>query len=181
MRKQTKLILGSITAMMLFGGCGQQTPPPTLQNRMEVFKELPTWVHGSGNPYIATGSAPFRGQDYSMQRDEAVIVAKANLAESLEQKVDSLKKLHKGTKVGEYNDIKVEMTTKQISSKLLMGTIITNTYMASNGELFVQVMLNPKFISTEGEKLFIASDLRVDSAFKELEKEAEKLDIWKKQ
>jgi len=158
----------------------QISPAPTYNSRVAIYKELPSWVIEGKNPYVAVGSAPFREQDYSMQRDEAIIVAKAQLIESLEQKIDSLKKLHRGIGIDNKKNVKLELTTEQISSKLIGGTLISNTFVASNGEMFVEVVLGPKFALSEGEKMFISNELKADDAFKELENKAKIFEDWKK-
>lgn len=183
MSMKNKITISLFAGIILLSGCSQkdQIIPTTIsqKTRSEIHKEIPQWVHSNTNPYIATGSAPYRGQDYSFQRDEAIMVAKANLAESLEQKVDSLKKIHKSSSSANDQNFKIEITSKQVASKLMVGTYLTQTFVDNNNEMYVQIILDPKFALNIGEKLYLVNDLKADKAFKELESEVGKLDKWK--
>ena len=154
--------------------------PDKLEDRIKIINELPNWVQGQSNPYMASGSAPYRGQDFAMQRDEAVFVAKQNLAESLEQKVSSLKKLHKSSS-NRSNETSFESTGKQVASMLIIGAVTEKTYIANNGELFVLVVVDPEFAKQVAKKQNFSKELKNDKYFIELEDEVKKFEAWKKE
>jgi hypothetical protein len=169
-------------SLLSFSGCSSKNmnePDPKAQ--LAKFKELPAWINENKNPFIAVGSAPYRGQDYIMQRDEAVVIAKSNMVHQVEAKVDALYKSYKAS-IGSQstqNDNVFRRTTSQLSSRALSGTVVAKTYMAGDGELFVEVMLDPDFAKNmailDSNQKRIMEEIRADKAFKELETEVEKI------
>ena len=154
--------------------------PDKLEDRIKIINELPNWVQGQSNPYMAVGSAPYRGQDFGMQRDEAVFVAKQNLAESLEQKVSSLRKSYKISSSYK-NESSFETIGKQVANMLLAGVVVQKTYIANNGELFVLVLIDPEFAKQVAAKQRLSKEFKTDKHFLELEDEVKKFEAWKKE
>lgn len=154
--------------------------PDKIEDRIAITNNLPIWIQSQSNPYMAVGSAPYRGQDFGMQRDEAVFVAKQNLAESLEQKVSSLRKSYKISSSYK-NESSFETTGKQVASMLLAGVVVQKTYIANNGELFVLVLIDPEFAKQVAAKQRLSKEFKTDKHFLELEDEVKKFEAWKKE
>lgn len=164
-------------------GCGEKSiaiEKPDPKDHVSKYRDIPVWVNESSNPYISVGSAPFRGQDYIMQRDEAVAIAKSNLVMQVESKVDALYKSYKASigSTATQNDNVFRRTTSQVASRILAGTMVSKTYMSNDGELFVRIVLDSNFANVPGannEQKILLETLRSETAFKELEVEVEKI------
>ena len=183
---KTKILATSLIAsLLLISGCSS-TPDvrqESTQNFTKNYEQLPKWVTEDESPFTAVGSAVNKGQSFFHLRNEAVTLAKGALAQKVSAKVEALSKAYFQS-VGAQKDATLEdvgtSSTTQVASQTLNGVLVTRTYVAKDGELFVQVSLQPEkfeaFIKNSYKsQAYILQTLNADKSWKELKEETAKL------
>ena len=186
MKKIHSLVVALLTGAILFTGCGSKTPDyrqEKVKNFSEKINDLPKWVTEDASPFTAVGSAVYKGQSFFHVRQEAVALAKLALVQKVSAKVDAVTKTYYQSS-GATPDASLEDVTKtvssQLSSQVLNGVIVTKTYASEDGELFVQVTLNPdafeQFLKNNySTQKYLYQQINADKAWKELKEEVKDL------
>ena len=135
------LLIASMSSIM-FTGCWWNNE--TVAEKTYVNPELkgaPKWVMiPEVKGYVAElGSASKNaGNDYSFQREEAMADARSNIAKQISIKVNTMFKNFKsaiGAQGEATYDKATETVSKQISSEVLSGTKVKDTWLSSSGTL----------------------------------------------
>ena len=151
-----KVLLTTASALfavsVLFTGCS--TKEESIQADMTYvdpeFQGAPKWVMVPQiEGFVAeVGSAPKNAaDDKSVQRAEAMANARDNLARQISINVDTMFKSFKaatGTSKNATFDRSSESVSKQIASQTLNNTIVKDTWISKNGNLYVLMAINTK-------------------------------------
>lgn len=180
------LVFASVFAFACAGG-----PEPSAMPDDSVLADAPEWVLKGCSAYWGDddgaricGVGSMGGtKSISMARTGAIGRARTEIARSLQLKVKSMLKDYESTTTGgdEYgtaaaDEQYVEDVSKQITDMTLNGTTLQDTWVASDGTLFVLVALD---VDTFKDSLNNMTDLsetirkavqeRADASFRELD------------
>lgn len=181
---KAKIYIGiSLVATLVLVGCSSKTVEKPINEPsalIEKHKELPSWVNSEDKSlYSGVGSARFTGQTYTQQKSEAQLLASAELAEKIEKRIDVLmKSYHESTGQGDavLEDV-FKKTASSIASQTISGIVVKDVYISKDGEMFIRVEVDPKYLSGVVQGSFKMNrtawqQVQASKAFKELEKEA---------
>jgi len=138
-----KIALSILSALLLISGCSSKKPEPTFKCQIDGT-QAPEWVcNGAANMkdgIYAVGSAPKSPLGFSFQREEAMAVARDEIARRLNLKVKNmLKRYYSST--GEANNQTAERVvtsvSKQLTKQTLTGSKIVKTWISPKGTMFV--------------------------------------------
>lgn len=164
-----------LVGVLLYTGCSTaQVKPKELAHKN---KDLPSWVNDDFG-MVAVGSATYRGQSYIQQKNQAVAVASMNLGRKIKVKVDSLTQDYYRS-MGEKSpaiDVVTTQITSQVSSEILSGVSVKNIFIAEDGEMFVQIVLDNDSIANyiigdANMKKYMSTQLAAEKGFKDLKQE----------
>ncbi|WP_457564084.1 LPP20 family lipoprotein [Caminibacter pacificus] len=141
-----KIALMSLGALLLITGCSSKNPNPNqIQCSIDGAK-APAWVcNGAANMkdgIYAVGSAPKSPLGYSFQREEAMAIARDEIARRLDLKVKNLLKRYyssTGTVNNQTAERVVTSVSKQLTKQTLRGSHLINTWVSPKGTMFVLV------------------------------------------
>jgi len=159
-----KVLLNSAAALfavsVLFSGCSNKEE--SIQADMTYvdpeFQGAPKWVmvpQVSG--FVAeVGSAPKNAaDDKSFQRAEAMANARDNLARQISINVDNMFKTFKaatGSGADATFDRSSETVSKQIASQTLNNTVVKDTWISKNGNLYVLMAIDTNSVIATTEE-----------------------------
>ncbi|PKN15425.1 MAG: hypothetical protein CVU67_01015 [Deltaproteobacteria bacterium HGW-Deltaproteobacteria-24] len=159
-----KVLLNSAAALfavsILFTGCSNKEE--SIQADMTYvdpeFQGAPKWVmvpQVSG--FVAeVGSAPKNAaDDKSFQRAEAMANARDNLARQISINVDNMFKTFKaatGSDADATFDRSSETVSKQIASQTLNNTVVKDTWISKNGNLYVLMAIDTNSVIATTEE-----------------------------
>lgn len=154
------ILVGSTLALSLSGCFGDKAPIKTEPDFSchQDGQRAPEWAC---NPYLegsisALGIAEKNaGDDYGMQRAEAIAEGRDSLANQLSVKVSTLFKSYKGT-TGSGADGTFDKSTskvsKQLASEVLSGSKAVESWRSDKGTLYVLVGLSNEPVKAAMEK-----------------------------
>ena len=139
-----KTIYSLALMIMLFNsGCSTQTANLDSQKK---YEDLPSWVLNDNSLYTGIGSAKQKGQSFTSQTQEAVTLAKMSLSQKISTHINSTVQIQAHSTQSNLKEDKFEksmnLLTTQNSSNILNGAFVSKTYIAKDGELFVQVSID---------------------------------------
>lgn len=143
--------IGLVASLLITGCSSKQEVDASKEYGSYIDNEFagaPEWVlNPNVDGYIADiGSAkPNAGNDYSLQREEAIADARNNLVRQIEIKVNNMFKSYKtttGTGDNGTYDSTVESVSKQIASRTLVGSKMVKQWRSKTGTLYVLVVLD---------------------------------------
>jgi hypothetical protein len=177
MKKVLRLSLMSLVASVVLTGCMGSKPDKAKVSDEEVVyvdKELegaPKWVLVPEVPNMISevGSAKRNaGGDLSFQRNEAMSDARDSLAKQVNVKVSNMFKSFKGsTGSGDSAtfDKSVESVSKQISSEVLVGSVVKGTWVSKTGTLYVLLAVDPKSVVNQAKDVVKTSFKNDDAMY----------------
>lgn len=156
-----KIVSVALIATVLVGCSAKLSPEEQAEADFRCKQNgqlAPKWTC---NPYlegsiVALGVAPRNaGNDYGMQRTEAMAGARDELARQLSVKVSNLFKSFKAT-TGSNGDSTFDKAnsdvSKQLASETLQGTRPVETWQGNDGTLYLLVGLNTSAVKQEMDK-----------------------------
>jgi len=143
-----KLALTALSALLLLSGCSSKKPEPTFKCQIDGT-QAPDWVcNGAANMkdgIYGVGSAPKSPLGFSFQREEAMAVARDEIARKLNLKVKNLFKRYYSS-TGAPNDQTAERVvtsvSKQLTKQTLKGSKLVKTWISPKGTMFVLMGMN---------------------------------------
>lgn len=149
--------IGLISAVVLTG-CSSKSEVDVSNQATYTdieFDGAPSWVMNPNvDGYISDiGSAkPNAGNDFSLQREEAIADARNNLVRQIDIKVSNMFKSYKST-TGSGANATYEATTdsvsKQVASQSLQGSKMKEMWRSKTGTLYVLVVLPTQKVEKE--------------------------------
>jgi hypothetical protein len=183
MKPKITLVAASAALLLVATGCSnKEEPKPRVEPSALIEKNeaLPSWVNTeSKDIFTAVGSARYKNQTYTQQKAEAQLIADAALAEKIEKRINSLMKVyHQSTGQGDatLEDV-FQKTSSSIASQTISGVVVKDIFIAKDGEMFVRVVIDPKYLNGIVSGSFQTNKIawqqtQADKAFSTLEKEA---------
>jgi ribosomal protein S20 len=144
-----KIIFALASALMLITGCSSKKAEPN-EIACEIDgKQAPSWVcNGAANlkdGIYAVGSAPKSPLGFSFQKEEAMAVARDELARRLNLKVKNLVKRYYSSTGAVDNQTAERVVTsvsKQLTKQTLKNSKLIKTWITPKGTMFVLVGMN---------------------------------------
>jgi len=143
-----KLALSALSVLLLLSGCSSKKPEPTFTCQIDGT-QAPDWVcNGAANMkdgIYAVGSAPKSPLGFSFQREEAMAVARDEIARKLNLKVKNLLKRYyssTGTVDNQTAERVVTSVSKQLTKQTLKGSKLVKTWISPKGTMFVLMGMN---------------------------------------
>ena len=133
-------VLGTL---FLLSACAGRNSPAAVSANGGPAVQVPSFV-SSPDKGCTSGNAKFRG-DFSFSRDQAAMIARAELGKTMESAIQGLQKRYRGEgEVGgrEASEEVSQQTFRQLIDVSLHGAAITKTE-ASGDQVWVQVCTDP--------------------------------------
>lgn len=157
MNTKVKLLAGSVVAALLLVGCGGENAlgeggKAISKEALQAtgMKGAPNWVlNGGQGDMSAIGDAEIVGGDMGFARNEAVALARDEIARQVSVKVEGVLQNAKSKSKSDMGDASMQSATSQITeqsvSTILSGTKQTDTWLTNDGSrIFVLVKLSPE-------------------------------------
>lgn len=183
MKKFNSIAIAGFAAAIILGGCSSKEVTPKKAEPtvlIEKHESLPAWVNSEDSDLLsAVGSARYKNQTYMQQKAEAQLSASGELAAKIEKRINTLmKSYHQSTGQSDatLEDV-FKQTSSSIASQTISGLVVKDVFVAKDGEMFVRVIVNPKYLeasmsgSLQSNKI-AWQQVQAKKAFIELEKEA---------
>lgn len=146
-----------LLSLILFFGCAEKSPQQISSEQViKKHKNLPEWVLNDDDVGVAVGSSMYVGQSYNQQYTEAVSIAKMNLSQKLVSKVDSMYKTYYSNKKSNNSQL-----SAQVSSSIMKNVKVNKTFVAEDGELFVEISAEVDDLLDNEKTLFNEMDKRI--------------------
>lgn len=183
MKKFSTIVITGFAAAIILAGCSSKEVAPKKAEPtvlIQKHESLPSWVNSEdGDLLSAVGSARYKNQTYLQQKAEAQLSASGELAAKIEKRINTLmKSYHQSTGQADatLEDV-FKQTSSSIASQTISGLIVKDVFIAKDGEMFVKVVVDPKYLeasmngSLQNNKV-AWQQVQAKKAFVELEKEA---------
>lgn len=162
------LLSVAVASVLVFTGCANKN-----SEFINKVNELPAWTKHSSE-FKAVGSARYVGQSFDMLKQSAELEAKANLAQKIESHVETLMKSYNGVTNKTDNstfESDILKVSKSVAAITLRNIKVTNSYIAKDGEYFVEVEISSNGLDS------VLSEVKKNSviAFKDLKKEVDNI------
>lgn len=153
MNTKAKLLAGSVVAAMLLVGCGGDNALGVGGKSIDKkalkalnLKGAPNWVLNAGQGDMsAIGSAEIVGGDINFARNEALALARDEIARQVEVKITGMLQNAKSKSKSDMGDASMqsitEQITKQTTNTILSGTKQTDTW-TNGSHIFVLAKLD---------------------------------------
>lgn len=157
MNTKAKLLAGSVVAALLLIGCGGDNALGVGGKSIDKkalkalnLKGAPNWVLNAGQGDMsAIGDAEIVGGDLGFARNEALALARDEIARQVEVKITGMLQNAKSKSKSDMGDASMQSVTSQITeqsvSAILSGTKQTDTWITDDGSrIFVLAKLDEK-------------------------------------
>ncbi|NPA87475.1 MAG: hypothetical protein GXO01_02095 [Epsilonproteobacteria bacterium] len=144
-----KLLLASLSALLIITGCSSKKAEPKQVSCEIEGKQAPAWVcNGAANlkdGVYGVGSAPKSPLGFSFQREEAMAIARDEIARKINLKVKNMiKRYYSSTGVQDNQTAErvVTSVSKQLTKQTLKGSKIVDTWYSPKGTMFVLMKMS---------------------------------------